>query len=103
MQGCHPCHVDPVDVNVQTGPPQHADDRLPVRLLDAFLKHNFIWEPHSSYAGVCASKEACSPRHPQISLSLKSEIHLIKTKFSKEFQKANGILELYIENTPCIL
>ena len=63
MQGCHAGHVDPVDVDVHTDPPQHPDDRLPVALLDALVEHDLVRESHSSLPGMGASKETCSSRH----------------------------------------
>ena len=63
MQCCHPRHVDPVDVNVQAGPPQHADDHLPVCLLDALLKDNLIRKSHPADAWMSPGKETCPSGH----------------------------------------
>ena len=63
MQSWHPCHVDPVDVNLQAGPPQHANDHLPVCLLDTLLKDNLIRKSHSANAWMSSSKETGPSGH----------------------------------------
>ena len=63
MQSWHPRHVDPVDVNVQAGPPQHADDHLPICLLDALLKDNLIRKSHLPNARMSSGKEAGPSGH----------------------------------------
>ena len=52
MEGRHPGHVDPVEVDLDAGAPQHVHDRVPVTLLDVILEHNLVREPHSPLARV---------------------------------------------------
>ena len=52
VQGRHPGHVDPVQVNVHAGPPQHVHDRVPIALLDMILEHHLVRESDSSLARV---------------------------------------------------
>ena len=63
MYRSHSGHVDPVDVNIDTDPPEHPDDSISVTLLDAFVEDNLVREPDSSLARVGASKETCSSGH----------------------------------------
>ena len=52
VQGCHPGHVDPVQINVHAGSPQHVHDGVPIALLDVILEHHLVRESDSSLARV---------------------------------------------------
>ena len=52
MERRHPRHVDPVQVDLDTCPPQHVHDRVAVALLDVILEHHLVRESHSSLARV---------------------------------------------------
>ena len=52
MQGCHACHVDPVEINVYTGSPEHVHDGVSIALLDMILENDLVGEPHSSLARI---------------------------------------------------
>jgi len=52
MECSHAGHVDPVDVNVDTGPSQQRHDCHPVALLDALLENHLVREPNPSLARV---------------------------------------------------
>ena len=61
MKGRHPRHVDPVQVYLDAGSPQHVHDRVPVTLLDVILKHHLVREPHSPLAGIEPRKDTGPP------------------------------------------
>ena len=52
VQRRHPGHVDPVQVNVHAGPPQHVHDGVAIALLDVILEHHLVRESDSSLARV---------------------------------------------------
>ena len=60
VQGCHPGHVDPVQVNVHAGSPQHVHDGVPVALLDVILEDHLVRESDSSLARVEPGKDTGS-------------------------------------------
>ena len=49
---CHACHVDPVEIDVYTGPPQHVHDGVSIALLDVVLEDDLVREPDPPLAGV---------------------------------------------------
>ena len=49
---CHACHVDPVEINVYTGSPEHVHDGVSIALLDMILENDLVGEPHSSLARI---------------------------------------------------
>ena len=59
----HAGHVDSVDVDVDTGPPQQGHDRHPVALLDALLEDHLVGEANPALARILPSKNTCSARH----------------------------------------
>ena len=52
VERCHPRHVDPVQVNVHAGSPQHVHDGVSVTLTNVILKHDLVWKADSSLARV---------------------------------------------------
>ena len=71
MQGCHPRHVDPVHINLQTDSPQHHHHHLLLALLHAVVEDELVRESDSLLPRMMASEEACSPGHDWVlSLSL---------------------------------
>ena len=63
VERSHAGHVDPVDVDVDTGPPQQGHDRHPVALLDALLEDHLVGEANPALARILPSKNTCSARH----------------------------------------
>ena len=63
VERSHAGHVDPVDVDVDTGPPQQGHDRHPVALLDALLEDHLVREANPALARILPSKNTCSARH----------------------------------------
>ena len=63
MKRSHAGHVDSVDVDVDTGPPQQGHDRHPVALLDALLEDHLVGEANPALARILPSKNTCSARH----------------------------------------
>ena len=70
MQGSHAGHVDPVDVDVDAGPPKHGDDGFSVGLLDALLKDDLIRKPDPSCARMGPGKETRPPGHGSLDCPL---------------------------------
>ena len=60
MQGCHACHVDPVEINVYTGSPEHVHDGVSIALLDVILEDHLVRESDSSLARVEPGKDTGS-------------------------------------------
>ena len=63
MKRSHAGHVDSVDVDVDTGPPQQGHDGHPVALLDALLEDHLVREANPALARILPSKNTCSARH----------------------------------------
>ena len=59
----HSWHRDPVDVDVDTDPPQHPDDGLAVRLLDTLVEDNFIRKSDTSHSWLSSGEETGSSWH----------------------------------------
>ena len=70
MNCSHAGHVDPVDVNINTDPPEHPDDGVPVTLLDALVEDNLVREPHPSLTRMGAGKETGSSGHCLLNMFL---------------------------------
>ena len=52
VESSHACHVDPVEINVYTGSPEHVHDGVSIALLDMILENDLVGEPHSSLARI---------------------------------------------------
>ena len=63
VQRRHAGHVDPVQVYLHAGAPQHVHDRVPVTLLDVVLEHNLVGEPDSPLARVESGEHTGPPWH----------------------------------------
>lgn len=63
MQRCHPGHVDPVQVDVDAGPPQHVHDGVSVTLTNVILEHDLVREADTPLAGVEPRKHRGSAGH----------------------------------------
>ena len=61
MEGRHPRHVNPVQVDLDAGSPEHVHDCVPVTLLDVILEDHLVREPHSPLAGIEPRKHTGSP------------------------------------------
>lgn len=55
--------VDPVDVDVDAGPPQHQHDRVGVLLLDVVLKDDLVGEADAPLARVVLGEDAGATAH----------------------------------------
>ena len=63
MQGCHPSHVDPVNINLQAHSPQHHHHHLLLALLHAVVKDELVRKSDSLLPRMMAREKAGSPGH----------------------------------------
>ena len=57
------CAIDPVDVDVHAGPPEHLDDGVRVLLLDLVLEDDLVREADPTLPRVLASEHARATTH----------------------------------------
>ena len=70
MQSCHPRHVESININVHTCPPQHAHDGVPITFLDALFKHHLVRKSNPALSWVQTGKNTGSAGHVLSLISL---------------------------------